>query len=48
MTNLGLHPVKRLGSDDPLDAELTFDDATMLGFAAFAVVTAIALLVLGF
>ena len=34
--------------DDPLDASLTFDDVTMLGFALIAVLSAVALLTLGF
>ena len=33
--------------DDPLDASLTFDDVTMLGFALVAVLGAVALLTLG-
>ena len=33
---------------DPLDADLTFDDVTMLGFALVAILGVIALLALGF
>ncbi len=34
--------------DDPLDADLSFDDITMLGFALVAILGAISLLALGF
>lgn len=36
------------GHDDPLDAALSFDDITMLGFALVAILGAISLLALGF
>ena len=33
--------------DDPLDAKLTFDDVTMLGFGLVAILGSLALLALG-
>lgn len=33
--------------DDPLDADLTFDDVTMLTFAAVAIVCAAVLMAMG-
>ena len=47
----GLDPRPRVLAprhDDPLDAPLTFDDITMLGFALVAILGAISLLALGF
>ncbi len=48
MTDIRTNEHTTLPSLDPLHADLTFDDVTMLSFAAASVVIAVVLLFLGF